>query len=189
MKKFNLFFATFSVALLLGSYSLFALCELPCPSNIPPLGIPWIPMPSVVVQVTFPDGTVCDYNVCYCWRDVGSVAPFIEIYIKGGGPVDPNCPPSMYVNIGSLVSRLLAEAVMKQNPHNLQWPCPPCPDFIAEYRAYYERCWDLMTPCYGNTYCQGNYQVCCNGSTRMISLISKTMLGDNCISPCLGGCP
>ncbi len=187
MKKNILFILIFILSL----GNLFAQCEsIPCPSNIPPTSIPWIPMAQTTVNVIFPNGIVCEYYVCYCWRDVGITDQIIEIYVKGGGPVDPNCPPVEYLLDGPLVLRLLGEAVMRQNPHGLNWPCPECGQMAIEYRLYYERCWFEGVPCAGgNSYCVGIYQVCCTAGMKFINKIGSSYLGDNCTYPCTGGCP
>jgi hypothetical protein len=189
IKRYFYYISIIALLFTLNSLKSFAVCEDQCPTDIPPVNIPWISMPSTVVYVTFPNGKICAYNVCYCWRSVGVVAPYIEVYVKGGGPVDPNCPPIEYIYDGPLVMRLLAEAILKQNPHNLPWICPPCPDEFIEYRAYYDRCWTNGISCNGNSYCQGIYHVCCTAGIKTITWISNSVLGDNCDTPCNGSCP
>ncbi len=187
IKRYFYYISIIALFFTLTSLKSFALCEDPCPTDIPPLDVPWNSMQSVVVNVTFPDGTICAYNVCYCWRGLTASLPEIEVYIKTCSPVDPGCPPTV---TPGLLRKLVAEAVLKQNPHELSWPCPPCPDYFMEYRAYYDRCWNNNLPCIGgNSYCQGIYHICCTAGVRTLSWISNNMLGNNCVSPCTGGCP
>jgi len=165
---------------------------LPCPTDIVPLNVPWTALPLTTVSVTYPDGTVCQFYVCYCSRTVGLTGPpIIEIYVRLFAPVDPSCPPSGYPLNGPLIARLVSEAILQQNPNGLNWPCPPCSEnFYLEYRAYYGRCWDNGVQCSGNTYCEGVYSICCDENlNRVLTFIEKRMMGDNCESPCLGDCP
>ncbi len=184
IKRYFYYISTIALLFSLTSLKTFAQCDDPCPTNIPPLNVAWIPAESTVVYVDYGD-KICAYIVCYCWRSLTASSPAIEIFIKNCIPVDPGCPPTAEPG---LVRRLVAEAVLLQNPNNLSWPCPPCPEYFMEYRAYYDRCWNNNSPCdEGNSICQGIYHICCTAGVRNLTWIETLIQGDNCLYPCTGG--
>ena len=95
-----------------------------CPTNIQPISVPWYNVGCTTIWVDF-NGVKCEVDVCYCWRDVGFAAPRTEVYVYSATPVDPGCPPANLTYRQILMYSGIS--ILKQNPNNLGWNCPPCP--------------------------------------------------------------
>ena len=188
-RNFILLFAVLLVSFF--SMNQNALAQQGCPPDgaIPP-NIPWIDGGGTIVSITV-NGITCDYKVGYCWRNIGDVEPMIEVYVWDVSPIDINCfnqiqpPPS-----GPELLKLAAYALIKQNPDNNQWPCPPCPTTEPNYRFYYDNCWYNGSPCAGgNSYCRTELEVCCDGNgNRITNTLNSFVIGDDCVSPCEPQC-
>jgi len=188
-----LLFITFCFAIL-SKHNTYGNCDTPPPCPPPfAFGYPevqWISGGCVEVEVEFPNGKKCMVCVCYCWRDIGAVAPFIEIVITKLSKVDTTCDSSPY----SLpeIWKYTGEAIIKQNPGNLNWYCPPCPEEVTNYSIYFGSCWDFSTPpaqCPGVTYCKITYGVCCNLGVRNVRYIQTEAIGGTCEDDCNYDCP
>lgn len=178
---------------LLSKFNAYASCDStpPCPPAVA-FGYPavqWMNGGCEEIEVEFPNGKKCMICVCYCWRDIGVVAPFIEIVITRLSKVDTTCDSSPY----SLpeIWKYTGEAIIEQNPGNLNWYCPPCPEEVTNYSIYFGSCWDFSVPqqCPGTAYCRVTYAVCCNGSVRSAREIDKGAIGGTCQQGCIEYCP
>lgn len=180
----SLFFKSFVVLIFIAFYYTNANA---CPPQFDPWpSVPWIDAGCIVIDVDY-NGKICATNVCYCWRNVGIVAPFTEIYVYSHVLEDPTCTEMGYQSR----SRLVGEQLIKTNPHNLNWACPPCPIQTANYNVYIDACTNGFGSCNNNSYCRQTYLVCCDQQTGIKSVIKyggPMILGLTCDDGCSSDC-
>ncbi|MBS1538744.1 MAG: hypothetical protein JST20_13485, partial [Bacteroidetes bacterium] len=132
----------------------------------------------------------CSYSVCYCWRAGGLAAPFVEIYIYGYSVIPPlYCNP---FSEGDNYTSIIFKRLVRQNPKNNDWPCPPCSLGVGapNTRLTVSGCKDDVNPniscgtcCY---YCTTDYAVCCDDDgNKVITYISQSTVGT---TSCPAGC-
>ena len=163
--NFKLFDSLLIVTLFLCLISINAKSQ--CPAQFDPYpNIPWTNQGCVIMMVSY-NGTWCETNVCYCWRNVGISAPFIEIYVNSHVLTNPNCTNMPWQERCTWAGIQL----IKSNPNNSNWPCPPCPSDLPNYNIYVGACLDTYgLPCSnGRTYCKQTYIVCCDPQTGVRS--------------------
>jgi hypothetical protein len=179
-------------AFLLGSVSAFSQCPSDSlPGGSPYMG-PWIKDSCVIIMVPkYNDPTdSCPYSVCYCYRIGGLTAPFVEIYVYGASIVPPGCNP-----FGGGVNQdiILGKEILKKNPKNRDWTCPPCSNGSGapNRRVMITGCRSTTPPyiscdagcCF---YCAYDYVICCdNDGKKHLTFIQQTTVGT---AVCPSGC-
>jgi len=152
----------------------------------------WVKDSCVIIMVpkSVNPSDSCPWSVCYCYRVGGLTAPFIEIYVYGASIVNPNCIPFVSGDDQLLI---LAKEVLKQNPRNHLWPCPPCTGGggAPNRRILLTGCRSTIPPypscnagcCF---YCAYDYELCCdNDGTQHLIYIQTTTVGT---AICPNGC-
>ncbi|MBS1538943.1 MAG: hypothetical protein JST20_14490 [Bacteroidetes bacterium] len=193
MKKFIILFV---VLLSFGAVNTFAQCP---PDSLPgasPYMGAWVKDSCVTIKVpkTSNPSDSCDWNVCYCYRVGGLTAPFVEVYVYASAYVD-TCNP---FNVTEDANLILGKEILKKNPRNHYWPCPPCDEGSGapNRRIIVTGCRTKLFPypscnagcCF---YCAYDYEFCCDeDGTKHLTLVNSTTVGtgvcpSNCeIGPC-----
>lgn len=188
INKCNYFKVVILSAVLLISINNLCAQSPPCPDDIPPYDDEWIHT-SDSVYVSFDGGlTFCWWHVHYCWRELSfSPAPTIDIYFLMGELQSGDCKGdiSPWESI-----RLLTEALIQQNPGNLNWPCLDCPSVYWEYRVFWAACYNEVTleSCGTSGYCKYRYNVCCENGVRIVSYNGSEKIGEDCPNGCFAPC-
>jgi hypothetical protein len=184
MKKFIVLFV---ILLSLGVAKVSAQCP---PNNFPtsqPCGSNWVGTTTVHVPVEI--GEVwCTWIITYCYRTWGCTAPYVDIWIVNVTDSQP-CGQN---SIGTWNTfKLAGEKLIKYNPNNYDWFCPPCGniDITPNYQIYYGSCYNGSVPCPAAAYCQNKWYVCCDPNTgeRITTYIGSEAIG-NCMTGCTTIC-
>ncbi len=153
----------------------------------PALDLNWYPTvqwqsASCTLSIIKQDGDTCFVYVNYCYRTIGLIAPFTEIWICGFNNPDKCFPGLNYI----AVDKSIYVALISQNPNNVFPPCPPCPWNEPNYRTLIANCRNnKKNMCESlSAFCVTLYTLCCNSNGDKVIIEGPSNFQGSCPDGC-----
>ncbi|MCC6846010.1 MAG: hypothetical protein IT283_06810, partial [Bacteroidetes bacterium] len=130
------------------------------------------------------NNVTCTTIVNYCYRTVGLVAPFTEIFLCGAVYIPSGCAGFNNWDYRE-IDKFITEEIIKQNKGGVFPPCPVCPWVEPNYRTYYIGCKNGEINC-DNThaFCVISYTLCCKDGEAILTEQGRSFQG-TCPDGCL----